>query len=100
MTQDELTNAIKQVAQQAANAAVQETGNQVAKAAQSLPETKPALHSMTVWGGLAAILAGLGNLALIAAGLATPDTAYPAIISIWGGAQAIWGRYKAVATIV
>lgn len=60
-----------------------------------LSETKPFTHSATIWGGIAAVLSGLGTLAMVAAGLATADTVYPALISIWGGAQAIWGRFRA-----
>lgn len=65
----------------------------------TLPDTKSALQSTTVWGGLAAILGGLANLALVAAGLATPDTLIPSLLAAWGGAQAIWGRWKATQTI-
>jgi len=61
--------------------------------------TKPALSSTTIWGGLAAILSGLANLAMIVAGMASPDTLVPALIGVWGGAQAIWGRYQAKTAI-
>lgn len=68
-------------------------------APEPLPETKPALESATVWGGLAAVLGGLANIALIVAGMATADTLVPSLMVVWGGAQAIWGRWRATKRI-
>jgi hypothetical protein len=70
-----------------------------APAQAPVPETKPALASTTVWGGLAAILGGLASIALVVSGNGSLDTLVPAVVSIWGGAQAIWGRWRATKQI-
>ena len=65
-------------------------------------ETKPALQSSGVWGGIIAVLAGIAGLfgySITEADQATLTQAIASVGALFGGAYAIWGRIRATKRI-
>ena len=61
-------------------------------------DNKPWFASQTVWGGVAAIGAGLGG-AYVAYKAGDITTASAGLMAAFGGLQSIIGRFKATSTI-